>query len=91
MQEIIVAIIVICATFVVVRRYAPRTLRQTWRSFLARTARRLGWTSLEKNLTAPTLTTASCADGCGACKGCGPTAAKSETHTVIKIETLKHS
>jgi hypothetical protein len=89
MQEIIVAVIVLYATFAVLRRYAPVALRQTWRVWLARAARRFGWTSIEKKLITPVETTASCADGCGACKGCAPIVAQPETHRVIKIETLK--
>jgi hypothetical protein len=89
MQEIIVAVIVLYAALAVLRRYAPVALRKVWRAWLARTVRRFGWTSIEKKLIANTETTSSCADGCGACKGCAPIGAQPETHRVIKIETLK--
>jgi len=91
MQEAIVAIIVAVAVWSVLRRYAPKALRQTCRAWAARMARRVGWQTLEQRIEAKAQANASCADGCGACKNCGPVAGTSapETRSTITPDSLK--
>ncbi|MBS1169147.1 MAG: hypothetical protein H6R01_65 [Burkholderiaceae bacterium] len=75
MQEAIVALIVLVAFCAVINRYTPPPLRRWCRSLLAKSARYAGWRWLENRLNLPAQAAASsCADGCGACKGCSPEA-----------------
>ena len=73
MQEIIVALIVMAATWVVVRKYLPPPMRRRTAAVSARLLRRAkliqlaGW--LETDLPAAST----CADGCGSCGNCAPT------------------
>ena len=90
MQEAIVAIIVAVAAWAVLRRYTPQPLRRACRAGVARIARKLGWRSVEDKLAARAEPDASCADGCGACNGCGPSAIPKNSFT-ISLDELKQS
>jgi len=95
MQETIVAVIVTFAAWSVLRRYAPKALRQACRIWTARMARRLGWQTLEQRIEAKAQADASCADGCGSCKACGPVVSTStsanapEARSAISLDNLK--
>lgn len=89
MQEAIVAIIVAFAVWSVLKRYAPKALRQACHTWTARMARRLGWRTLEQRIEAKAQADASCADGCGACKSCGPVTVAPEARSAITPENLK--
>jgi hypothetical protein len=93
MQEIIVALIVLCAAVAVLKRYAPKALKQWARSWGARTARRIGWLALAERIERQAQAGASCADGCGTCGNCGSAgqAAPVEKQTVISVESLKQT
>ena len=90
MQETLVVLIVTVATVAVVRRYTPAPLRRACRAAAARFARRLGWHSLERRLSAPAAAEASCADGCGPCQGCSPEAIPKNRFTV-SLDELRNS
>lgn len=69
MQEMIVALIVAYAAWVVVKRYAPKALRMRVRVVAASAARQAGLASWAAKLeTAPYAS--SCSDSCGTCGGC---------------------
>lgn len=68
MQGAIVAVIVACAAWVVVRRYAPAPLRRAARAGTAGLGRRLGWGWLERRFSAENAAPATSA--CGSCGGC---------------------
>lgn len=70
MQGIVVAVIVLVATWVVAVRLLPRALRGAIRNRVAAAARQFGWHALANRLA--TMSSAS-AGGCGGCDGCGPT------------------
>jgi hypothetical protein len=71
MQEAIVAIIVACASWVVLKRYAPKTLKQAMRIQAARACKTMGWKWAETRIESGSDAGGSCADGCGPCGGCG--------------------
>ena len=71
MQEAIVAVIVICAAFAVINRYAPKAVKRIARSWSARTAIRFGRHALAAKIERQAQAGASCGDGCGACGNCG--------------------
>jgi hypothetical protein len=70
MQQAIVLVIVVCAAWVVARRYTPAAVRQAVRGAATRAAARLGWTRIATRLEAKGATPASCGDGCSTCGGC---------------------
>jgi hypothetical protein len=89
MQEAIVTVIVVLAAWSVVTRYAPESLRKTTRSWAARTARNYGWLALVRYIEGKEQAAASCADGCGSCKGCGPLQGTPEKTSAITPGDLK--
>ena len=97
MQEIIVAIIVICAAFAVIKRYAPRAAKQAFRSQSARIASRLGWHRFAAKIAERAEEGASCGNGCGSCGSCGNAPEQSQTSsaatnsTSISVEALKRT
>lgn len=87
MQEWIVAIIVACAAWVVVKRYMPKTVTHTVRMQIARAAKKLGWSRIARKFELQTQT-AACADGCSTCGGCGSQEAppvEKQSATMVKI------
>jgi len=83
MQTTIVAVIVLYAAWVVVKRYAPQALRRAVGNALAALGRRLGWSWLERKCSAAAVAPTS---ACGACGGCArgktvPPSAKSLKRT----------
>lgn len=74
MQEIIVALIVMAATWVVVRKYLPAPLRRRTAAVSARILRRAGLMRLASWLETDLPAASSCADGCGSCGNCAPAA-----------------
>jgi hypothetical protein len=92
MQEIIVAVIVAAAAFAVLRRYAPRSVKQALRSHSVRLATSLGWHSIAAKLRARAENGAACGSGCGSCGSCGDTPAKQNTSsTSISVDALKRT
>ena len=89
MQEAIVTLIVAFAVWSVVKRYAPKSVREFCTKWTARLARRLGWRGLEQRIEVNTTEATSCADGCGSCKGCGAIVSVPEARSVIKTNDLK--
>lgn len=71
MQEAIVAIIVVCAAWVVAKRYVPKTIRQTVRTSIVVAAKRFGWNGIARKLEMKIQSAPTCADGCSSCEACG--------------------
>ena len=91
-QEIVVGLIVFCAAIVVVRRYAPKAIKQAMRIGAVRLARLLGWSSLAERLAQQAEDGASCGDGCGSCGNCGSqTEDKSGPVQTVSVESLKET
>jgi hypothetical protein len=92
MQEFIVAVIVACAAVAVLKRYAPKALKQVARSWSARAATRIGWLALAERIERQAQAGASCANGCGTCGNCGangnPSTAK---QAIVTLESLKQT
>ncbi len=92
MQEIVVAVIVAVAAFAVLRRYAPRSVKQAVRSHSVRLATRLGWHSMATKLRAPAENGAACGSGCGSCGSCGGTPTNPNTSSSsISVDALKRT
>jgi len=88
-QEIIAAIIVACASFVVIKRFAPRSAKHALLSLLRRVLTRMGWNVLAIKIGKQSQTESSCASGCGKC---GTDAADSKDNkTFISLESLKRT
>jgi hypothetical protein len=90
MQEVIVAIIVAYAAFVVVRRYAPKSAKLRMRGLMVRSAGKLGWGGMAQRL-ADEVQDTSCSDGCNTCGGCGSATPTSEKQFTITPEALKRT
>lgn len=71
MQEFLVGLIVACAAWTIVARYAPKTLTRGARKLLASTLKGVGLVRVADYLGKHSQGT-SCADACGSCGGCGP-------------------
>lgn len=71
MQEFLVGLIVTCAAWTVVARYAPKTLTRGLRKLFANALKGAGLVRAADYLGKNQQGT-SCADGCGSCGGCGP-------------------
>lgn len=67
MQGAIVAIIVACAAWAVIKRYAPQSLRRAARKSAAAAGRRLGWAWLEQRFNTESAVRT---DACSTCGGC---------------------
>ena len=92
MQEIIVAVIVLLATWVVARKYLPAPLRRRTAALSARLLRRIGLETIALRLEQDLPAAASCADGCGSCGNCGdvaPTAKPRPQQFSITPDALK--
>lgn len=90
-QEVIVGIIVLIATWAVIMHFTPLRLRHTARNRLAQLANRCGWRWLESKLTVPTHTAATQSNACGNCTACSPPAANKETVSTITPDRLKRT
>ncbi len=94
MQELIVAIIVACAAVVVLKRYAPKVVKQQVALVGARARRDadVDWHALAARIERQAQAGASCADGCGTCGNCGangnPSTAK---QAIVTLESLKQT
>ncbi len=92
MQEAIVALVVLCAAVVVLRRYAPKTVKQMARSWATRAMTKLGWHALAAKFAEKAEDGASCGSGCGSCGACGSDTAKpAEKQSTISAEALKQT
>jgi hypothetical protein len=92
MQEAIVTLIVFCAAVVVLKRYAPKTVKQAVRSWSARTAASLGWHAIAARIIEKAEDGASCGNGCGSCGSCSPATTESaEKKSTISVEALKRT
>lgn len=90
MQEAIVALIVFCAAIAVLKRYAPKKLKQATRVLTTQLATKLGWKTLATKIEAKAEDGAACGSGCGSCGSCGTEPAKqTESKSVISAEALK--
>ncbi len=83
MQEFFVALIVMLATWVVLRKYLPATVRRRGAAMTARALRRVGLASAARWLEQDLPAAASCADGCGSCGNCATTPSPRSTHAQI--------
>ncbi|HJV75514.1 MAG TPA: DUF6587 family protein [Noviherbaspirillum sp.] len=83
MQEFLVGLIVACAAWAVVARYAPKALTRGAGKLLASALKGMGLVRAADYL-GNNLQGTSCADGCGSCGGCGPvkTPAKGAISTI---------
>ena len=70
LQQIIVALIVLTAAWVVLRKYLPKPLRRRAAAIVAATASRAGAVRLARWLETDFPAGSSCADGCGSCGNC---------------------
>ncbi|HSY30177.1 MAG TPA: DUF6587 family protein [Burkholderiaceae bacterium] len=92
MQEAIVALIVLCATIVVLKRYAPKTVKQAVRSWATRAVTKLGWQALAAKIAKKAEDGASCGSGCGSCGACGSDSTNpAERQSTISAEALKQT
>ena len=71
MQEMLVALIVVCSFAFVIRRYVPFLLLDNIRLKLYKGAKFLAMKRLAANLEQPLVAPVSCHKGCGSCGGCG--------------------
>lgn len=91
-QPIIVAIIVACAAFAVLRRYAPKALKRVARVGTVRLIRSFGWNSMADKLAQHAESGAACGDGCGSCGNCGPASTgQGGTSQSILVSDLKQT
>lgn len=72
LQQMIVAVIVMLAMLVVLRKYLPRPVRRRTAALLAKLLERCGMARLARWLQRDLPAASSCADGCGSCGNCGP-------------------
>jgi hypothetical protein len=92
MQEIIVAVVVLCASVAVFRRYAPKSWRQLARIGAVRLATALPMPALASKIAQQAEAGASCGDGCGSCGNCSTGAPlKSSATGAISVEALKRT
>ncbi len=70
MQEAIVALIVVCASWMVARRYLPKSFKSNLRLRAAHALRRFGWENAAHRLEEVPEAAPNCATGCGSCGGC---------------------
>jgi hypothetical protein len=89
MQEWIVAAIVACAFFAVLKRYAPKAMRRAVGERAAAAARSVGWNGIAAKWEGVDQG-ASCGDGCGTCGGCGTKAAAPQADRVtVRVDAIK--
>ncbi len=92
MQEIIVAVFVLCASVAVFRRYAPKSWRRLARIGAVRLATALALPALAARIAQQAEAGASCGDGCGSCGNCATTTpAKSGATGSISVEALRRT
>jgi hypothetical protein len=87
MQEWIVALIVMLAAFMVVKRYGPRSLRDAITRGQIRLARRFGLQGLAKRLVEKQNS------GCGGCDACADQSVQSKKDgpTKVSVEDLRRT
>lgn len=90
MQEAIVGLIVACAAWAVVTRYAPKPLREHMRMLPVRLLQAAGLTRLAARLARRSSGASGCGDGCGSCGGCD-TAAGSRSPSSISPDALRRT
>ena len=91
MQETIVAVIVLLSAWAVARRYLPAPVRRRTVALTAHLLRRIGIDRTARWLERDLPVDASCADGCGSCGHCGPTAAPGGMQSSITVDALKQT
>ena len=91
MQQVIVGIIVLMAAWIVARKYLPKPVRRRVSAITARAARRIWMRSLARWLETDLPAASSCADGCGSCGNCGPTAMPNDVTFAISADALKQT
>lgn len=90
MQEWIVGLIVVCAFWVVAKRYMPKAVQRALRAWMAQAAKRLGWNGIAARFAASGQAAASCSDGCGSCGGCGSNdSLPNDDRFIIKLRAVK--
>lgn len=70
MQELLVGLIVACAAWAVIKRYAPKALTRAVRRQLARMFKAMGL-SRAAGYFGRDPQASDCSSGCGSCGGCG--------------------
>ena len=91
MQEAIVTLIVLLATWVVARKYFPAPLRRRTAAVSARLLRRIGLSRVALWLEQDLPAASSCADGCGSCGNCAPLSAAVSPQFSITPDALKRT
>lgn len=71
LQQVVVTVVVLIATFVVGRRYLPLRMRRRGRALLAAALGAVGLHKMADRLANELPEAASCSTGCGTCGGCG--------------------
>jgi hypothetical protein len=91
MQEGIVTVIVAYAAWIIVKRYAPKAMRQIVHVLAVRIARRTGLQRLAGKLEAKAAADAACGSGCGSCGNCGTAAVipSQGKQSVIRLKVIK--
>ena len=102
MQNLIVALLVCYAAFVVGRRFLPVAITRGLRDALAAGAQRLGWRHVAQHLVRSSAVASGCAGGCSGCgaaagqpaaaasnDGCTATRQSGSESRIISIEHLK--
>lgn len=81
LQQILVGLIVLAATWVVLRKYLPKPLRRHTAAVSAAALRGAGAVRLAQWLETDLPAASSCADGCGSCGNCAAPAPISTSAT----------
>ena len=91
MQEAVVTLIVLLATWVVARKYLPAPLRRRTAAVSARLLRRIGLSRVALWLEQDLPAASSCADGCGSCGNCAPVPTAGSREFSITPDALKQT
>jgi len=84
MEELLVGLIVACAAFAVIRRYAPKALTHAVRRLLARVFKAAGL-SKAADYFGREPQASDCSSGCGSCGGCGSPEPSSKEQPLRRI------
>lgn len=91
MQQFIVGLIVVCAAWAVLLRYAPVPIKRGLRAALVHILRRCGWERAAQRCEAEAQASGSCGSGCGSCGSCGPDSELPRNEFMISAEALKRT
>lgn len=90
MQETLVGLIVACAAWAAVARYAPKALRERMRVLPVRLLQAVGLTRVAARLAQRHSRASGCSDGCGSCGGCD-SVSKPGPRTSVSPDALRRT